>query len=376
MKKNIEEILQNADPAVLDGMFDTVKAEKTNEKSIRNKVLGKNKSGKNPMIWRIIPVAASFAVIVTACALVLPLFVRQNTLDPVTTPLTGDVTNGTAMIKPESDSSLTALIRLEYFDRIIWSGDTALAHEPSDVETLTDWNGIKITRELYDRLQTASDDDLFAVTAKLNTDIPDSFEEFVYNGKKCKEYIDEYNRTYPIFRALCRLEYCAAGNTDAFESWVKDSITEEQGEEFLAKYYHDGVFNKELINKDLVAAQEASSYASAAYQEAYNTYFSVSYVRIYAFGTYNGIEIYNGYHAETDTHYYIMIVTKAQLAALKADYDKADKTEVDYGFDFENSYFSLVPYPEEDIKYMQDEQTAYLIPDTDDLYQIPETMAE
>ncbi len=375
MKKNIEEILQNADPAVLDGMFDTVKAEKTNEKNIRNKVLGENKSGKKPMIWRIIPVAASFAVIVTACALVLPLFVRQNTLDPVTTPLTGDVTNGTSVIKP-NDSSLNALIRLEYFDRIIWSGDTALAHEPSDVETLTDWNGIKITRELYDRLQTASDDDLFAVTAKLNTDIPDSFEEFVYNGKKCKEYIDEYNRTYPIFRALCRLEYCAAGNTDAFESWVKDSITEEQGEEFLAKYYHDGVFDKELINKDLVAAEEASSYASAAYQEAYNTYFSVSYVSIYAFGAYNGIGIYSGYHAPTGTHYNIMIVTKAQLAALKADYDKADKTEVDYGFDFENSYFSLVPYPEEDIKYMQDEQTAYVTAIPEDPNQIPETMAE
>ena len=137
--------------------------------------------------------------------------------------------------------------RLEYFDRIIWSGDTALAHEPSDVETLTDWNGIKITRELYDRLQTASNDDLFAVTAKLNTDIPDNFEEFVYNGKKCREYLDEYNRTYPIFRVLYRLEYCAAGNSDAFESWVKDSITEEQGEEFLSKYRRISLARKRAL---------------------------------------------------------------------------------------------------------------------------------
>lgn len=377
MKKNIEEILQNADPATLDGMFDTVKAEKINEKNIRNKVLGENKSNKNPMIWKIIPVAASAAFIVTACALVLPRFVEQNTTDHVTTPSTGDVTSGGAVIKPEGDSSLTALIKLGYFERnrIIWSGDTALAHEPSDVETLTDWNGIKITRELYDRLQTASDDDLFAVTAKLNKDIPDSFDEFVYNGKKCREYLDEYNRTYPIFRALCRLEYCAASNTDAFESWVKDSITEEQGEEFLAKYYHDGVFDKELINKDLVAAQEASSYASAAYQEAYNTNFSVSYVRIYAFETYNGIKTYTGYHAPTGTHYNIMFVTRAQLASLKEDYDKADKTEVDYGFDFDNAYFSLVPYPEEDIKYMQDEETAYVTAIPEDPDQIPETTA-
>lgn len=375
MKKNIEEILQNADPAVLDGIFDTIKAEKTNEKNIRNKVLGENKRGKNPMIWRIIPVAASFAVIVTACALVLPRFAGQNTADPVTIPMTEDGPNVAAKKKPKR-SSLKELIRLEFFDRIIWSDDTAPAYLPSDTETVTEWNGIRITKELYDRLQTAKDDDLFAVTAKLNKDIPDNFEEFVYNGKKCREYLDEYNRTYPIFRALCRLEYCAAGNTDAFESWVKDSITEEQGEEFLAKYYHDGVFDKELINKDLVAAEEASSYASASYQEAYNTYFSVSYVSIYAFREYNGIEIYSGYHVETDTHYYIMIVTKAQLAALKADYDKADKTEVDYGFDFENGYFSLVPYPEEDIKYMQDEQTAYVTAIPEDPNQIPETMAE
>ena len=375
MKKNIEEILQNADPAVLDGMFDTIKAEKTNEKNIRNKVLGENKSGKKPMIWRIIPAAASFAVIVTACALVLPRFAGQNTADPVTTPMTEDGPNVAAVIKPKS-SSLKELIRLEFFDRIIWSDDTAPAYLPSDTETVTEWNGIRITKELYDRLQTAKDDDLFAVTAKLNKDIPDNFEEFVYNGKKCREYLDEYNRTYPIFRALCRLEYCAAGNTDAFENWIRDSITEEQGEEFLAKYYHDGVFDKELINKDLVAAQEASSYASAAYQEAYNTYFSVSYVRIYAFREYNGIEIYSGYHAETDTHYYIMIVTKAQLAALKADYDKADKHEIDYGFDFENSYFSLVPYSEEDVRYAQNGSDTELPAIACEVEQIPETMAE
>lgn len=365
MKKNIEEILQNADPATLDGMFDTVKAEKTNEKNIRNKVLGE-KSKKNTVIWKVLPVAASAAFIVTACALVIPRFVGQNTTDPVTTPSTdpvttpstGDRPNVAAVIKPNS-SSLKELIRLEFFDRIIWSDDTAPAYLPSDTETVTEWNGIRITKELYDRLQTAKDDDIFAVTAKRNIDIPKKFEDFVYEGKTGKEYLDEHNRTYPIYGALHLLDQCADGNTTAFENWIRDRIIEEQGEEFLSKYYYDGVFDKKLISEDLATARDASEYAARAYEAAINAYAAASYPRIYAFREYNGLKIYSGYHAETGTPYYIMIVTKAQLSALKADYDKADKTEVDYGFDFENAYFSLVPYSEEDVNYaMRESDTA------------------
>ncbi len=379
MKKNIEEILQNADPAVLDGMFDTIKAEKIDEKNIKNKVLGK-KSKKNTAVWRVLPIAVSFALIVAAGALVIPRLAGQGTEDPVTTVSTGDKSNAAAVIKPEKeyDSSLNALISLKDFDRIIWSDDTAPAYLPSNSE-ITVYNGIRVTKELYERLQTAKDDDIFAVTAKRNIDIPEKFEDFVYEGKTGKEYLDEHNRTYPIYGALHLLEQSADGNTTAFENWIRDSIIEEQGEEFLSKYYHDGVFNKELIEEDLVAARDASEYAARAYEAAFNAYAAASYPRIYAFREYNGIEIYNGYHAETDTPYYIMIVTKAQMTTLKADYDKADKHEVDYGFDFENGYFSLVPYSEEDVRYAQYAQNGS---DTElpaiacEVEQIPETMAE
>ena len=379
MKKNIEEILQNADPAVLDGMFDTVKAEKIDEKNIKNKVLGK-KSKKNTAVWRVLTIAASFALIAAAGALVIPRLAGQGTEDPVTTVSTGDKSNAAAVIKPEKeyDSSLNALIRLKDFDRIIWSDDTAPAYLPSDTETVTEWNGIRITKELYNRLQTAKDDDIFAVTAKRNIDIPEKFEDFVYEGKTGKEYLDEHNRTYPIYGALHLLDQCADGNTTAFENWIRDSIIEEQGEEFLSKYYRDGVFDKERINKDLDAARDTSVYAARAYEAAFNAYAAASYPRIYAFREYNGLKIYSGYHAETATPYYIMIVTKAQLTTLKADYDKADKHEVDYGFDFENAYFSLVPYSEEDVRYAQTQNGS----DTElpaiacEVEQIPETTAE
>jgi len=347
MKKNIAEILQNADAAELDGMFDTVNAEKANKNNIKNKVLGE-KSKKNTLIWKVLPIAASFALIVTVGALVLPRFAGQNTADPVTTPMTEDGPNVAAVIKPNS-SSLKELISLEFFDRIIWSDDTAPAYLPSDTETVTEWNGIRITKELYDRLQTAKDDDLFAVTAKRNIDIPEKFEDFVYEGKTGKEYLDEHNRTYPIYGALHLLDQCADGNTTAFENWIRDNIIEEQGEEFLSKYYYDGVFDKKLISEDLATARDASEYAARAYEAAIYAYAAASYPRIYAFREYNGLKIYSGYHAETNTPYYIMIVTKAQLSALKADYDKADKTVGE--FDFENAYFSLVPYSEEDVNY-------------------------
>ena len=71
-----------------------------------------------------------------------------------------------------------------------------------------------------------------------------------------------------------------------------------------------------------------------------------------------------------------MIVTKAQLTTLKADYDKADKHEVDYGFDFENGYFSLVPYSEEDVRYTQNGSDTELPAIACEVEQIPETMAE
>ncbi len=376
MKKNIEEILQNADPAVLDGMFDTVKAEKANKNNIKNKVLGE-KSKKNTLIWKVLPIAASFALIATVGALVIPRLAGQGTEDPVTTVSTGDKSNAAAVIKPEKeyDSSLNALIRLKDFDRIIWSDDTAPAYLPSNSE-ITVYNGIRVTKELYERLQTAKDDDIFAVTAKRNIDIPEKFEDFVYEGKTGKEYLDEHNRTYPIYGALHLLDQCADGNTTAFENWIRDSIIEEQGEEFLSKYYRDGVFDKERINKDLDAARDASVYAARAYEAAFNAYAAASYPRIYAFREYNGIEIYNGYHAETDTPYNIMIVTKAQLTTLKADYDKADRTEVDYGFDFENAYFSLVPYSEEDVRYAQNGSDTELPAIACEVEQIPETMAE
>lgn len=365
MKKNIEEILQNADPAVLDGMFDTIKAEKTNEKNIRNKVLGKNKSGKNPMIWRIIPVAASFAVIVTACALVIPRIVT-----------------GQQIKKPqeEYDSSFNALLRLKNFDRIIWSEQSAPAYLPSDSETV-EYNGLRITKELYDRLQNASDGDLFALTAKRNIDIPENFEDFVYEGKKGSEYKKELYEASRRYGAIMEIKECSDGKeegseegSEKFNKWVKAEIIEEYGEEFLSRYYHNGKFDLKNISDDAQKADEEVYFCERANNEAYNAYADAAYPHIYAFREYNGIEVYNGYHAETDTHYYIMIVTKAQLAKLKADYDNAEKTVGE--FDFENSYFSLVPYPEEDIKYMQDEETAYVTAIPEDPNQIPETTAE
>ncbi|MBO4868528.1 MAG: hypothetical protein J5585_02320 [Clostridia bacterium] len=366
MKKNLAEILQNADASDLNGMFDTISAEKTNEKNIKNKVLGNKAGKKKSVMWKLVPIAASFALVVTACALVIPRL--ANRTNPVLTPQ-GNVTDPLS-IKP-TDSSLNALLRRNDFERIIWSDKYEPAYLPVKTK-ITEYNGIKLTKELYDRLKTASDDDLFAITAKRDIDIPEKFEDFVYEGKTGKEYLDEHNKTYPIYGALYQLEQCAAGNTAAFENHIRDEIIEELGEEFLAKYYHDGDFDKERIQKDLDSSRDASVYAARAYEEAFSAYDGAVHPRLYLFREYIGIEVYTGFHEEPYTFYYIAVMTKAQLSTLLSDYEKAEKTIGE--FNFNESCFSMVSYPEDDITNMnKPPQTS---DETEDPNQIPDTMSQ
>ena len=374
MKKNLAEILYNADASDLDGMFDGVAAEKTNEKNIKNKVLG-NKSGKKKSVmWRLVPIAASFALVVTACALVIPRL--ANRTSPAKTPGSD---SGQPMIKPmeEYDSSLNALLRRYNVDRIIWSDKDEPAYVPKKTE-ITEWNGIKLTKDLYDRLQTAADDDLFAITAKRDADIPDSFDDFVYEGKTGSYYKNKLNEASTKYGAIMEIKGCADGKEEGsaeglakFNKWVKDYIIEVYGEEFLSRYYHDGKFDLKNLSEDSMKAYDEVYFWERANNEAYNEYAGAAYPRLYVFREYNGIWVYTGYHEETDTHYYISVMTKAQLSTLKADYDKAEKTVGEFNFD--KNYFSMVSYPEDDIANMnKPPQTS---DETEDPNQIPDTMA-
>ena len=375
MKKNLAEILQNADASDLDGMFDTVSAKKINEKNIKNKVLG-NKSGKKKSVmWRLVPIAASFALVVTACALVIPRL--ANRTSPVRTP--PDTVTDPLSIKPmeEYDSSLNALLRRNDFERVIWSDKNEPAYLPIKTE-ITEWGGIKLTKELYDRLQTASDDDLFAITAKRDADIPENFDDFVYEGKTGSYYINELNEATTKYGAIMEIKGCADGKEEGsedglakFNKWVKDYVIEVYGEGFLSRYYHDGKFDLKNLSEDSMKAYDEVYFWERAYNEAYNDYGGAAYPRLYVFREYNGIEVYNGYHEETDTHYYISVMTKAQLSTLLSDYEKAEKTVGE--FNFKDNYFSMVSYPEDDIANMnKPPQTSN---ETEDLNQIPDTTA-
>lgn len=84
--------------------------------------------------------------------------------------------------------------------------------------------------------------------------------------------------------------------------------------------------------------------------------------------------VYSGYHQATDQHYEIAVMTKAQLASLRQNYEAPEGW---LPFNFETGYFTTVPCPEEDIAYAVNRNshaTAPSVPDESD--QIPDTIQE
>lgn len=371
MKKNLSEILQSADAETLEGLFDSVK---TKENPTQN--TKKKPKNNQPIFFRVVAVAASFALLISgAIALTFLLnrekFNRPSSLEPSTD------------LRKEIDTSLAALARSENVDRIIWSADAEppyISASSTPLEELVEWNEILVTKEFYDRLAIASGSDLFAVTARPKSTVVLDFNDFVYEGKTGKELDDETNTALSLYETIQLLKrYVLLSDEEKEQNeWMIRTIVGAYGTAFLETYKTDEGFDLGLISDDSMRAETDFHIAQSKRDAAQTVFATSAFPRLFVFWDYLGIPVYSGYHKATDQHYYLAVITKAQLALLKENYTTVEKP---YGeFDFENCYLSMVPYPEEDIAYAINKYatnpTTPVPPAPDESDQVPATIQE
>lgn len=268
MKKNLSEILQSADAEALEGLFDSVKAQ---EKPARK--TEKRPKSNRPIFFRVVAFAASFALLLSGAIILTTLLTREtgSSISPTVPGGTSkaDLNNesggsdssnsyGRMVDNPKPyDSSFNALTRRADFNEIIWDAEAELPYVADDSPALVEWNGLSLSEALYNKLLSASDNDLFAVTVKVKPDFPYTIKDYPYLPRLVVVNMNEFG-------------------------FVVDNF------------------------------------------------------------------VYSGYHQATDQHYEIAVMTKAQLASLRQNYEAPEGW---LPFNFESGYFTTLPYPEEDIAY-------------------------
>ena len=389
MKKNLSDILKNASPAQLDGMFDAVEDKKANKRKIKKAVLSDN--AQNEVGYTdskrggavLVPVIA--VLLVASVALIfLPTLVKRDTPDPVS-GLTEDITRtdgGTVSEPPETDKTAVtgpatvdeteensnivsetvaspvigpgekmtfdpftttgAFAHREDYERIIWSDNDGdiFAATLNDSVTVK-WNGLTVTDRFRDILEDSPDDALFAVTVKTTT--PDlTFRDYVYSYQS--DYIQAYEENELNMMKWLYLQdilpIAKQNNTARMENRIKQS-SELYGEDFLCKYYHDGVFETELIKEDLKKYEKLTNDLSEnGLETPYNAFMLQirSDIR-YAAYTVGQKNNYNFITNSPSATYFYTVLTKAELARIC---EEAEKQNVLSGFDFEHSCFTMI----------------------------------
>ena len=306
------------------------------------RVTGEKKK-RSPKIW----IAAAAAVaLIAAVFLGIAIFTRRPVIPA----------------QPQNNS-VEMIKRLECFDRIIWSdSDTDDPHLERAPDGPVLWNGVYVDERLHAALESASDEDVFAVMlrSKLGTL---EFEDFVFEGKTGGKLIEEEQEINETVRELEIFDYISGGGLDtvdpsmmwewlkadgAFEESIKPDCIERFGQEFLYRYWSEEAgFDREAILRDKEAqkalkqaAHEKTFAAGAQYGfEKCESAISALY--------FSGVtdNYYSGCYADAEEvgrTYYIAIVTRDQLASAAK---KIKECGLDTRFDFENACFTLVKYP-------------------------------
>ena len=256
MNISIEELFDGAKPEQLEGLLDGVGESGAGAGAIRrvvSRVTGVKKRAGG--LW----IAAACAAL-TAAAVVLTVVLSAG---PGT-----KIPNGKAQ---PGNNSIEMIKKLDCFDRIIWSDsdedDPSVCRAPTGPAL---WNGVYADVRLYAALESADDNDVFAVMlrSKLGTL---EFEDFVYDGVTGRELINAEAVCDRIVEELAIFDYLSGGtdtvdpymrwewlgNEGAFEEYVKPACIEELGQEFLDRYWsEENGFDRERILSDKAAEKE------------------------------------------------------------------------------------------------------------------------
>lgn len=343
MNINVEELFDSAEPEQLEGLLDGVKGSAPRlgtKRRIASRVTGEKK--RRPKVW--IAAAACLGLI---AAVLFGIAV---------------ITRRPAIPAEPQNNSVEMIKRLECFDRIIWSDSDA---DDPHIERAPDgpvlWNGVYVDERLHAALESASDDDVFAVMLRSKLGALD-FEDFVYEGKTGRELVEAEQELNDIVAELEKFDYISGGvdtvdpymrwewlkNDGAFEEYVKPDCLERFGQEFLDRYWSEEAgFDRKAILRDKEAqkalkqaAHEKTFAAGAQYGfEKCESAISALY--------FSGVadNYYSGCYADAEEvgrTYYIAIVTRDQLASAAK---KIKECGLDTRFDFENACFTMVKYP-------------------------------
>ncbi|MBO4848325.1 MAG: hypothetical protein J5586_04145 [Clostridia bacterium] len=345
MEISIEELFDKAEPEQLESLLAGVEAKRAKageKRRVIARVTGEKKK-RSPKIW----IAAAAAVALIAAAFLgVAIFTRRPVIPA----------------QPQNNS-VEMIKRLECFDRIIWSDSDA---DDPHIERAPDgpvlWNGVYVDERLYAALESASDEDVFAVMLRSKLGALE-FEDFVFEGKTGAELIEEEQEINEVVRELEIFDYISGGSLDtvdptmmwewlkaegAFEESIKPDCIERFGQEFLDRYWsEEGGFDRAAILRD---KEEQKKLKQAAHERSFAAGAEFGFekcetaiISLYYSGAADYYYIGN-YHDGEDggRSYYIAIVTKAQLASAA----KMIKGRgLDSRFDFENACFTMVKYP-------------------------------
>lgn len=146
-------------------------------------------------------------------------------------------------------------------------GGTNLPMTPNIDNNTTNekWNGLSVSRELYEALSNAKDTDYLDIIVSISFSIPN---DYVYNGKKYNEYLNELNEDKEF---LLKAEYLLSegdllkygeliyidGTPDGTR-WTKtkyDKIVAYYGESMLNTYVVNGEFLKNKLLSDIESTE-------------------------------------------------------------------------------------------------------------------------
>lgn len=133
------------------------------------------------------------------------------------------------------------------------------------------WKGLFLDATLYNAINSAGDDAVFAV-ALFSVSKPSlSLDSYIYKGRTVRAIWNEYEYANALFEELSFLKRIAGSAGEASEEELA-LMLEKSERKLLETYYQNGVFDETKLSMDLTAAEERCNVLYTEYTRAVEAY--------------------------------------------------------------------------------------------------------
>lgn len=199
---------------------------------------------------------------------------------------------------------------------IAWADSADPSPVSSNSRKFKEWNGKRISEDLYNALNKDNSDCLFAVEAwRFSID-----KQFVYNGKTLAEYelekISKWNELESKFFLNDLLAHAASEYGVNWSKDIYDKIVNDIGVDvdIINEYIVDGVFQKAKALQDLTKYEDNYDAANQSYEQALKAYSNHMYETIGGMLKAKGIK-----YEFKDYNNLILFISKEDFAELTFD---------------------------------------------------------